>query len=146
MRHAFLATLFFASSMTAIAADNGLVSKPSPHSVQATIAQLESVLKEKGITVFAKIDHAAEAEKAGMKMRPAQLLIFGNPKGGTPVMNAAPSAGIDLPLKALVWQDVQGKVWLSYNSPEYLQKRHKIPQDVMQPIAGIGGLVEQALK
>jgi uncharacterized protein (DUF302 family) len=146
MRHAFLAFIFFASSVTASPADNGIVSKPSRNSVPETIAKLESVLKEKGVTIFAKIDHAAEAGKAGMKMRPAQLLIFGNPKGGTPVMNAAPSAGIDLPLKALVWQDAQNKVWLSYNSPEYLQRRHQIPGDVMKPIAGIDGLVEQALK
>jgi uncharacterized protein (DUF302 family) len=146
MRQVLLAFLFFVASTTAMAADNGIISKPSQYSVPETIGRLESVLKEKGITVFVKIDHAAEADKAGLKMRPAQLLIFGNPKGGTPVMNAAPVAAIDLPLKALAWQDAQGKVWLSYNSPEYLKERHKLPDNVMKPIVGIGELVEQALK
>jgi uncharacterized protein (DUF302 family) len=146
MRQIFIGLLLLVTAITAPAADNGIISKPSQYSVQETISRLEAVLKEKNVTVFAKIDHAAQAEKAGLTMRPAQLLIFGNPKGGTPVMNAAPLAAIDLPLKALAWQDAQGKVWLSFNSPAYLKKRHNIPDDLMKPIAGIGSLVEQALK
>jgi uncharacterized protein (DUF302 family) len=146
MRHGFLAFILFAAAATAMGRDNGIVSKPSPYSVSETIARLESILKEKSITVFAKIDHAAEAGKAGLEMRPAQLLVFGNPKGGTPVMNAVPVSAIDLPLKVLAWQDEKGKVWLSYNSPEYLKERHKLPDDVMTPIAGIVDLVEQVLK
>jgi uncharacterized protein (DUF302 family) len=105
----------------------GYISKLSPHSVPETIQRLSALLKSKGVAIFALIDHSGEAEKAGLKMRPTQLLIFGNPKGGTPLMLAAPSTAIDLPLKALVWEDADGKVWLSYNSPDYLQQRHGFP-------------------
>src|SRR5271170_8048826 len=105
----------------------GFVSKPSKYSVPETISRLSAILKAKGIAIFALVDHSGEAEKAGLKMRPTQLLIFGNPKGGTPLMLAAPSVAIDLPLKALVWQDEGGKVWLSFNSPDYLQQRHGFP-------------------
>lgn len=118
------ALLFLASN--AWAGPVGFVGKPSRHSVPETAARLAAVLQSKGMTVFARIDHAAEAEKAGLKMRPAELLIFGNPKGGTPLMVAAPTAAIDLPLKALVWEDSGGKVWLGYNTPEYLKTRHGI--------------------
>jgi uncharacterized protein (DUF302 family) len=110
------------------------------------LARLQSILKEKNITVFALIDHSGEAEKAGLKMRPTQLLIFGNPKGGTPLMVAAPRLAIDLPLKALAWQDEQGQVWLSHNSPEYLQQRHGFSSELMKNIAVVGALVQKAVE
>jgi uncharacterized protein (DUF302 family) len=110
------------------------------------LARLEEILKDKGITVFALIDHSGEAEKAGLKMRPTQLLVFGSPKSGTPLMVAAPRLAIDLPLKALAWQDEKGQVWLSYNAPEYLQQRHGFPEALVKNIAGIAGLVEQAVE
>ena len=100
--------------------NNGIVNKPSKHSVDETLGKLQAILQAKGIAVFALIDHSGEAEKVGMKMRPTKLLIFGNPKGGTPLMIAAPSIAIDLPLKILIWEDDQGKVWVSYNSPGIL--------------------------
>jgi uncharacterized protein (DUF302 family) len=123
----------------------GFISKPSPHSVPETIQRLSALLKSKGVAIFALIDHSGEAEKAGLKMRPTQLLIFGNPKGGTPLMLAAPSIAIDLPLKALVWEDADGKVWLSYNSPDYLQQRHGFPVDLEKNIAAIEPLLAQAV-
>ena len=123
----------------------GFISKLSPHSVPETIQRLSALLKSKGVATFALIDHSNEAEKAGLKMRPTQLLIFGNPKGGTPLMLAAPSTAIDLPLKALVWEDADGKVWLSYNSPDYLQQRHGFPADLEKNIAAIEPLLAQAV-
>jgi uncharacterized protein (DUF302 family) len=123
----------------------GFISKLSPHSVPETIQRLSALLKSKGVAIFALIDHRGEAEKAGLKMRPTQLLIFGNPKGGTPLMLAAPSTAIDLPLKALVWEDADGKVWLSYNSPDYLQQRHRFPADLEKNIAAIEPLLTQAV-
>jgi len=126
--------------------ESGIVNVPSRRSVPETLAQLESILAEKGITIFARVDHSGEAKKAGLEMRPTQLLIFGSPKAGTPLMVAAPSLAIDLPLKALVWQDAQGKVWLSYNSPEYLQQRHGIPADLLKNIAGMGALIQKAVE
>jgi uncharacterized protein (DUF302 family) len=103
-----------------------------------------SILEAKGITLFAVIDHSGEAEKAGMKMPPTKLLIFGSPKAGTPIMQAAPSAAIDLPLKILVWEDSQQKVWLSWNSPFYLQDRHGFPPELIQNIAVIEQLAVKA--
>ena len=123
----------------------GFISKLSPHSVPETIQRLSALLKSKGVAIFALIDHSSEAEKAGLKMRPTQLLIFGNPKGGTPLMLAAPSTAIDLPLKALVWEDADGKVWLSYNSPNYLQQRHGFPADLEKNIAAIEPLLAQVV-
>jgi uncharacterized protein (DUF302 family) len=114
--------------------------------VDETVRRLESVLGERGVRVFALIDHSGEAEKVGMKMRPTKLMIFGNPKGGTPVMVAAPTVAIDLPLKALVSQDENGKVWVSYNSPEYLQQRHGVPEDLIKNIAVVGALVAKAVE
>jgi uncharacterized protein (DUF302 family) len=113
---------------------NGIIHKPSNHSVDQTLGKLQAFLQVKGIAVFALIDHSGEAEKVGMKMRPTKLLIFGNPKGGTPLMLAAPSIAIDLPLKILVWEDDQGKVWVSYNSTEYLAERHGLPPNLAQNI------------
>jgi len=118
-------------------ADNGIVNKPSKHSVDDTLGKLQNILEAKGIAVFALIDHSGEAAKVGMKMRPTKLLIFGNPKGGTPLMLAAPSIAIDLPLKILIWQDDQEKVWVSYNTPEYLAERHGLPPHLAQNIGFI---------
>jgi uncharacterized protein (DUF302 family) len=128
----------------ATATNNGIVNKPSKHSVEQTVEALQNILKSKGVAVFALIDHSGEAEKVGLKMRPTKLLIFGNPKAGTPLMLASPSSAIDLPLKLLVWEDAQGKVWVSYNSPEYLRERHGLPQELMQNIAIIEGLATKA--
>jgi uncharacterized protein (DUF302 family) len=125
---------------------SGMIDVPSRYSVPDTLARLEAILKEKGITVFDLIDHSGEAEKAGLAMRPTQLLIFGSPKAGTPLMVAAPRLAIDLPLKALAWQDEQGKVWLSYNSPEYLRERHGFPAELLKSIAGIAALVQEAVE
>jgi uncharacterized protein (DUF302 family) len=123
---------------------NGIVDVPSNHSVDQTVDRLKDILQAKGVTLFALIDHSGEAEKVGMKMPSTKLLIFGNPKGGTPLMLAAPSVAIDLPLKILIWQDGEGKVWLSYNSPEYLQERHDLPQDLLQNIAVVAALAAKA--
>ena len=118
-------------------ANNGIVNKPSKHSVDDTLGRLQNILESKGIAVFALIDHSGEAAKVGMNMRPTKLLIFGNPKGGTPLMLAAPSIAIDLPVKILIWQDDQEKVWVSYNTPEYLAERHGLPADLAQNIGFI---------
>ena len=126
--------------------NQGIVDLPSRYSVPETLNQLQSILKENGVTIFALVDHSGEAAKVGLEMRPTQLLIFGNPKGGTPLMVAAPSCAIDLPLKALAWQDVEGRVWLSYNAPEYLQQRHGIPADLLKNIAGPAALLRKAVE
>jgi uncharacterized protein (DUF302 family)/uncharacterized membrane protein YidH (DUF202 family) len=123
----------------------GIISKASKYSVPDTLDRVEAALGAKGVKIFVRVDHSGEAEKAGLKMPPTQLLIFGNPKAGTPVMLAAPTAAIDLPLKALAWQDADGKVWLSYNDPEYLKKRFGLADDQIKTIAGTGSLLEQAL-
>lgn len=113
----------------------GVIDIESRQTVDQTVSRLKAILQERGITLFALIDHSGEAEKAGLKMPPTKLLIFGNPKGGTPLMLAAPSVAIDLPLKILIWEDMQGKTWVSYNSPEYLQQRHGIPAELIKNIA-----------
>ena len=105
-------------------AENGLIHLESKHSVDETLQRLRLLLEEKKIMIFTLIDHSGEAAKAGLAMRPTKLLIFGNPKGGTPLMQAAPTVAIDLPLKALVWQDVGGNTWVSYNDPAWLAQRH----------------------
>jgi uncharacterized protein (DUF302 family) len=128
----------------AAAANNGIVNKLSKRSVEQTVEALTNLLKSKGVAVFALIDHSGEAEKVGLKMRPTKLLIFGNPKAGTPLMLASPSSALDLPLKILIWEDGEGKVWLSYNSPEYLKERHGLPQELMQNIAIIETLATKA--
>jgi uncharacterized protein (DUF302 family)/uncharacterized membrane protein YidH (DUF202 family) len=124
--------------------NNGIIGIPSNHSVDQTVEKLKSILQAKGVTLFALVDHSGEAEKVGMKMRPTKLLIFGNPKGGTPAMLAAPSIAIDLPLKILIWEDSRGQVWLSYNSPVYLQERHGLPQELLQNIAVVEALAANA--
>ena len=119
-----IASLVMAVSTNLMAQADGLVSVTSPHTASVTMGKLEGIVKERGLVVFARIDHAAGAAKIGKTLRPTELLIFGNPQGGTPLMECAQTAGIDLPLKALVWTDEAGKVMLSYNDPEYLAKRH----------------------
>jgi uncharacterized protein (DUF302 family) len=123
---------------------DGIITKSSGYSVAETLDKLEGLLREKGIKVFARIDHSGEAKNAGLEMAPTQLLIFGNPKGGTPIMVACPTAAIDLPLKALAWQDAEGKVWLSYNDPEYLKRRFNLNEETIRAISGLGALVEKA--
>jgi uncharacterized protein (DUF302 family) len=125
---------------------NGIVNVPTNHSVDEAVERVKIILQSKGITLFALVDHSGEAEKVGLKMPPTKLLIFGSPKGGTPLMLAAPSIAIDLPLKILVWQDGQGKVWISYNSPEYLKERHGLPAELLPNIAVVDTLATSAAK
>jgi len=122
----------------------GIVDVPSRHTVDETVAKLKAILQAKGVALFALIDHSGEAEKAGMKMPPTKLVIFGNPKAGTPLMLAAPSAAIDLPLKILIWEDRAGKAWVSYNSPAYLQGRHGFPAELVKNIAAVEALATAA--
>ena len=119
-------TLAAASGLSAAA--DGLIDLKSPHNAKATMDRLEAVVKERGLNVFARIDHAAGASKIGKTLRPTELMIFGNPQGGTPFMECAQTVGIDLPLKALVWDDAAGQTWLSYNDPAYLGQRHGAAQ------------------
>jgi uncharacterized protein (DUF302 family) len=124
----------------------GLVQIPSHYSVDETLQRLESAFAARGLLVFARVDHSGEAEKVGMKMRPTKLVIFGSPKAGTPLMVAAPTLAIDLPLKALVWEDKTGKTWLTYNSPEYLRERHGVSSELINNLAGVGALMEKAVE
>src|SRR3984893_2948224 len=124
--------------------NNGIIDKLSHNSVGKTVKKLKGILRTKEVTLFALVDHSGEAEKVGMKMRPTKLLIFGSPKGGTPVMLAAPGIAIDLPLKILICEDSQGKVWVSYNSPAYLKERHGVPQELLQNIAVVETLAAKA--
>jgi uncharacterized protein (DUF302 family) len=130
----------------AMAKETDLVRVVSPYTVEETVQRLETVFTGKGLKVFAVIDHSGEAEKAGLTMRPTQVVIFGSPKAGTPLMIAAPSLAIDLPLKALVAEDDSGKVWVTYNSPEYLQLRHGFPLELIKNLAGAGALIEKAVE
>jgi uncharacterized protein (DUF302 family) len=122
----------------------GIVSLPSSHSVDETVEKLKTLLRAKEVTLFALVDHSSEAAKVGMKMPSTKLLIFGSPKAGTPLMLKAPSLAIDLPLKILISEDDQGKVWISYNSAEYLKERHGLPQELLPAIAVIDTLAAKA--
>jgi uncharacterized protein (DUF302 family) len=124
--------------------ESGIVNVASHHSVDQTVQKFEEILRAKGIKLFALVDHSGEAEKASMPMRPTKLLIFGNPKAGTPLMIASPSIAIDLPLKVLVWEDTDARVWISYNSPAYLQARYKFPLPLLQNIAVVETLATAA--
>jgi uncharacterized protein (DUF302 family) len=124
----------------------GIVNLPTHSSVDETITHLQSMLQEKGVQIFALIDHSGEAKRAGIEMRPTKLLVFGNPKAGTPLMLAAPSIAIDLPLKLLVWEDAGGQVWISYNTPEYLQKRHSLPQNLAAALGAVEAFAKNAAK
>lgn len=124
--------------------DNGIVSRPSHNSVDQTVEKLRQILRANGVKLFALVDHSGEAEKVGMHLRPTKLLIFGNPKAGTPLMIAAPGIAIDLPLKILVSEDADGKVWISYNSAGFLQARHGVPENLVQNIAVVEALAAKA--
>jgi uncharacterized protein (DUF302 family) len=140
----FAVSILLASEAFAVQKEEGIVRIPSHHSVDETVDKLKTVLQSKGVTLFALVDHSGEAEKVGLKMPPTKLLIFGNPKGGTPLMLASPSVAIDLPLKILVAEDSQGKVWISYNSAGYLKERHDLPQDLLPNIAVVQTLAAAA--
>ena len=129
-----------------MAEGNGLVQVASHYSVDETVKRLQAALVEKGLQVFALIDHSGEAEKVGLKMRPTKVLIFGSPKGGTPLMVAAPSLAIDLPLKSLVAEDAGGKVSVTYNEPEYLKERHGVPAELIRNLAGAGAVIAKAVE
>ncbi len=129
-----------------MAQENGLVRVPSRYPVEETVQRLQTTFAAKGLQVFALIDHSGEAAKVGLKMRPTKLLIFGSPKGGTPLMVASPSLAIDLPMKALVAEDETDKVWVTYNNPEYLKERHGVPEDLIKNLAGAGPLMEKAVE
>ena len=124
--------------------DRGIADLPSNHSVDVTVKRLQSIVRERGLTLFALIDHSGEAEDVGLHMPPTKLVIFGSPKAGTPLMVAAPSLAIDLPLKILVWEDGERKAWLSYNTPEYLRERHGFPDELVPNIAGVSALASAA--
>jgi uncharacterized protein (DUF302 family) len=126
--------------------DSGIVDIPSHHPVDETVEKIRGILAAKGVTLFALVDHSGEAEKAGMEMRPTKLLIFGSPKAGTPVMLAAPSIAIDLPLKLLVWEDDAGKAWVSYNSADYLRSRHNVPVELIANLAAAEAIAAMAAK
>jgi uncharacterized protein (DUF302 family) len=129
--------------MTAPRAE-GVVDLRTEGSVDETVDRLREILRSRAIELFALVDHSGEAARAGLHMPPTKLLIFGNPKAGTPVMLAAPSAAIDLPLKILVWEDLEGQVWISFNSPNYLRRRHGFPQELVQNLAAVEALAKAA--
>lgn len=126
--------------------DIGLIQVTSRYSVDETLRRLEAAFADKGLQVFAVIDHSGEAEKLGLKMRPTKVLIFGSPKAGTPLMVAAPSLAIDLPLKALVAEDAEGNASVTYNDPEYLRARHGFPAELTKNLAGAGVLITKAVE
>jgi len=140
----FLVSALLASEALAVQKEEGIVKIPSHHSVGETVDKLKAILQSKGVTLFALVDHSGEAEKVGLKMPPTKLLIFGNPKGGTPLMLASPSVAIDLPLKILIAEDAQGRVWISYNSAEYLKDRHGLPENLLPNIAVVQALAAAA--
>jgi uncharacterized protein (DUF302 family) len=123
----------------------GLTTVVSPYTVPETLKRLEDLIVARGLRLFARIDHSGEAEKAGLKMNPAQVLIFGSPVAGTPIMVAAPTSAIDLPLKVLVWGSDDGAVHVTYNDPEYMGRQYRIPSNLLQNIMGVSALVEKAL-
>src|SRR5687767_13039357 len=131
---------------TALAGGGTVVTKPSNYSVPETLSRIEKTVKEKGMQIFVRINHGTEAKKVGLAMRPTELLIFGNPKGGTALMLAKPTAAIDLPMKALAWEDENGKVWLTYNSPELLHARHGVPGEFTSKLDEVGKLLEATVE
>jgi uncharacterized protein (DUF302 family) len=130
----------------AMANENGLIQVASHYSVDETVKRLEAAFVEKALQVFALIDHSGEAEKVGLKMRPTKVLIVGSPKGGTPLMVAAPTLAIDLPLKALIAEDAAGNVSVTYNDPEYLKERHGVPEELIKNLAGAGVVIGKAVE
>lgn len=127
-------------------AEKGMVHRSSPYCVDETLERLGAVLQSLGIPVLARIDHSGGAAAMGLEMKPTKLVIFGNAKAGTPLMLAAPTLALDLPLKALVWEDSDGKVWVSYNTPQYLRERHGFPEELIPNIAGIRVIVDEAVR
>jgi uncharacterized protein (DUF302 family) len=125
---------------------NGLIQIASHYKMEETVERIQNLLMVKGLQVFAVIDHSGEAEKVGLKMRPTKVVIFGSPRAGTPLMVAAPSLAIDLPLKALVAEDGNGKVWVTYNEPKYLKERHGVPEELIKNLAGAGAVIGKAVE
>jgi len=132
--------------MNSTAPPPGVLRLPSPRSVSETAARLESILRERGVLIFARIDFAADAGRAGLAMRPEQLLIFGNPKAGTPLMQAQPLAGLDLPVKALIFEDGDGSTWIAWNDPQYVIGRHGLPAALAANLAAVVPLIERAVQ
>jgi uncharacterized protein (DUF302 family) len=140
-----LATIALLTVMSGATAADGLIALKSPHGAKATMDKLEAVVKQRGLNVFARIDHAAGAAKVGKSLRPTELLIFGNPQGGTPFMECTQTVGIDLPLKALAWEDGSGQVWLAYNDPAFLARRHSVAQcPVVENLRKVLGALAEA--
>jgi uncharacterized protein (DUF302 family) len=127
-------------------ADNGIVRRASNHSVDQTVEKLEELLRARGVKLFVLVDHSGEAKGVGLQMRPTKLLVFGNPRAGTPLMRASPGIAIDLPLKILVWEDRDGKVWTSFNSSEYLRARHNLPPELVPNLAVVEAVAALAAK
>ena len=146
MKNAVLALVILISSTIAAAAGDGIVRVKSPHSVQETVDRLEAILGEKGMKVFARINHSQGAENAGLSLKPTQQVIFGNPKVGTPLMNCQREIAVDLPQKMLIWEDDSGQVWLAYNDPQYVKTRHGVEgcDEVFKKIAGALGKFAKA--
>ncbi len=147
MRYLFFTSMFLVVFVAVVSADSGVIRIKSNHDVPSTLDRLEKVLKEKGMKVFARINHAKGAASVGKQLRPTALIIFGNPKVGSPLMQCQQSVAIDLPQKALIWKDAQGTVWISYNDPRYLQSRHNIPgcNEVISKIgAALAGITKAA--
>ncbi|MDE3019955.1 MAG: DUF302 domain-containing protein [Nitrospirota bacterium] len=143
----FWTSVTVASLLAGVAhAGGNVVTKPSKYSVHETIERIEKAVTAKGMKIFARIDHSGEARNVGLEMKPTVLLIFGNPKGGTALMVARPTAAIDLPMKALAWEDQEGKVWLTYNAPELLQERHGLPAELASRLDPVGKLLEKAVE
>jgi uncharacterized protein (DUF302 family) len=128
------------------AGEHGWIQIPARSSVAATADRLEAALKARGVLVFARIDFCADAARAGLTMRPEQLIVFGNPKAGTPLMLAAPTAGLDLPLKALIWEDADGQCWIAYNDPQYILRRHGLEPRFRENLAAVVPLIESAAR
>jgi uncharacterized protein (DUF302 family) len=143
---AFLAVLALGAPAVAADGDSGLMQRASPYPVAETLDRLEAVLLAKGIKIFARIDHAGEAQGLGLDLPATQLLIFGNPKAGTPLMQAAPTVGLDLPMKVLAWQDARGEVHVTWNSPAYLIERYGLEADYTKNLSAVNGLIDAALK
>lgn len=145
----FAATVILSLFSVLSWAAEGLIAVKSPHSVKVTADRFEAAAKTRGLNMFLRVDHAAGAKKIGKDLRPTELLVFGNPQGGTPLMECAQSAGIDLPLKALAWQDASGQVWLGYNDPSFLARRHGAGEcgPVVQNLAkALAGLAQEAVR
>ncbi|MBI4000419.1 MAG: DUF302 domain-containing protein [Nitrospira defluvii] len=143
---AFCGIAWLSIVVATASADSTVITKRSHYSVHETIDRIEKVLFEKGMKIFARIDHSGEAKKVGLDMRSTELLIFGNPKGGTALMIAKPTAAIDLPMKALAWEDSNGQVWLTYNAPELLYERHAVPKELVERLDPVGPFLERAVE